>query len=112
MEELANQFKNLGHTVDLSFREHGVVVVKNFEIQVGPHAGIKIDVGIPARDFPFTPPAGLHLRPILVPNGQNNVNPSPLGHDWQYWSRRLTEWSLDRSARHIISYINKVLING
>lgn len=113
MQALAEQLRGLGFDVDLNFVQHQVVVINDYDIKVGRHAGKRIRVGIPANDFPFSAPAGLHISPQLAPNGSNNINPSPLGAEWQYWSRRLQDWKeSDRTARHVISYINKVLLNA
>jgi hypothetical protein len=113
MQVLAEQLRRLGFEVDLGFAQHNVVVINGYEVKIGRHSGRKIRVGIPAQDFPYTAPAGLHFSPHLGQNGVANVNPSPLGGDWQYWSRRLEEWKeSDRTARHVISYINKVLLNA
>jgi hypothetical protein len=110
MDELKSQLAALQYEIDESFSQHGVLVVKEFGVHAGRHAGKVIDVGIPCADFPYSAPAGIHIRPLLAPTGENNVSASPLGDEWQYWSRRLPDWSNDRSARHIISYINKVLL--
>lgn len=113
MQALAEQLRALGFAVDLSFAQHQVVVVNDYDVNLGRHAGKRIRVGIPANDFPFTAPAGLHISPLLAPNGVHNINASPLGADWQYWSRRLQDWKeSDRTARHVISYINKVLLHA
>src|ERR1700676_2048575 len=112
MELLAKEFESLGYHVDRSYSTQGIVVLKAYRIAVGSHAGKMIDVGVPAQDFPFTPPAGIHVSPNLVANGTNNIGPSPLGGSWQYWSRRLTDWTTNRSAKHIVSYINKVLADA
>jgi hypothetical protein len=112
MDELKRQLEEIGFAVDESFRQQGVMVIKDFGVFVGRHASKVIDVGISCPDFPFSAPAGIHLKPVLAPNGANNIQASPLGTDWQYWSRRLPDWETDRSARHIISYINKVLLNA
>ena len=113
MQVLTEQLKQLGHVVDLGFAQHNVVVINDYEVRVGKHAGKRIRVGIPANDFPYTAPAGLHISPLLAQNGNQNISASPLGADWQYWSRRLEEWKeSDRTARHVISYINKVLLNA
>jgi hypothetical protein len=88
MELLAKEFEALGYQVDRSRSQHGVVVLKAFCLAVGSHAGKTIDVGVSGQDFPFTPPAGIHVTPSLVANGVNNIGPSPLGGSWQYWSWR------------------------
>src|SRR5215831_13228818 len=101
MRKLAEQLRVLGFAVDESFAPHNVLVINSFEVKVGKHAGRQIRVGIPAHDFPFTAPAGLHISPLLAPNGVNNISASPLGVEWQYWSRRLLDWKeSDRTARH------------
>jgi hypothetical protein len=112
MDELMKQLAALHYAVDESYRQHGVLVIKDFGVFAGRHKGKVIDVGLSCNDFPASAPAGIHVRPLLVVTGPNNVNPSPLGPEWQYWSRRLPDWATDRTARHIISYINKVLLNG
>lgn len=113
MDELAKQLTELGFEIDMGFAQHHVVVINRYTVRIGPFSGEQIRVGIPAKDFPFTAPAGVHIAPPLVPTGRNNVNCSPLGTDWQYWSRRLDDWKgSDRTARHIISYINKVLLHA
>jgi len=113
MQVLVEQLQQLGFDVDLSFAQHNVVVINNYEIRVGRHSGKRVRVGIPGQDFPFAAPAGLHFSPHLAANGVANVSQSPLGADWQYWSRRLQDWKeSDRNARHVISYINRVVLNG
>ena len=112
MEQLAKEFESLGYDVDRSYSQHGVVVLKTFRITLGSHAGKTIDVGVSGQDFPFTPPAGIHVNPVLAANGVNNISASPLGGNWQYWSRRLTDWTTNRTAKHIISYINKVFADA
>ena len=112
MEQLAKEFESLGDEVDRSHSLQGVVVVKAFCISLGSHAGKTIDVGVSGQDFPFTPPAGIHVSPVLAPNGINNISQSPLGSNWQYWSRRLTDWTTNRTAKHIVSYINKVFADA
>jgi len=112
LEQLARELEELGYVADLSFRQQGVVAIKEFKVEAGRFAGQTVAVGIPAADYPMTPPAGIHLCPGLAPVGQNNITQSPLGPGWHYWSRRLTDWKADRSARHVISYVNKVLLDA
>jgi hypothetical protein len=111
MDRLEQQLNEIGFKTH-RIREHNILVIEDYVIRVGPHASKTVRLGLSAGDFPFTPPAGIHVCPKLRPDGQNNINTSPLGSEWQYWSRRLPDWGKDRSARHIISYINKVFLNG
>ena len=112
MEALAKEFELLGYSVDRSFAEQGVVVIIGFVVGAGPYAGKTIDVGVHGKDFPFTAPSGIHVRPMIAPVGQRNISNSPLGANWEYWSRQLPNWSTERTAKHIISYINKVLLDA
>ena len=112
MDELIGQLEALGYTVDQSFRSQGFVVIRDFVINAGRDAGRTVDIGILGRDFPFTPPAGIHIRPILDPPAERGDQGSPLGNEWCYWSRRIPEWDKNRSAHNIISYINKVFLNA
>lgn len=112
MDALVGALRELGYEVDESFRQQGVAVIKGYPVQAGRHAGQVRDIGVPCPDFPYSAPAGLHISPPLPLNGHSNVSQSPLGAGWQYWSRRLTDWAADRSARHVISYINKVLLDA
>jgi len=111
MDELERQLNGIGFKTN-RIPEHKILVIEDYVIGAGPHASKTVRLGLSAGDFPFTPPAGIHVSPKLRPDGQNNINASPLGNEWQYWSRRLPDWSTDRSARHIIAYINKVFLNG
>lgn len=112
LDALAAEFEKMGYTVDLSRRELGILVIPSFSVEVGRHTGMRVDVGVPAADYPFSAPACIHVRPGLPYSGPNNIVASALGPDWQYWSRRLSEWSADRSARHIISYINRIFLDA
>jgi hypothetical protein len=111
MDELERQLNLIGLRTT-RIPDHQILVIEDYVIEAGSHASKTVRVGLRAGDFPFTPPAGIHVSPKLRPDGQNSINPSPLGNEWQYWSRRLPDWSKDRSARHIIAYINKVFLNG
>ena len=112
MEALAAEFEKLGYRVIRSYSQHNVVVLSEFTIYTGTHSGKIVEVGVTGRDFPFAAPAGIHVRPALAPNGSNNISASPLGGDWQYWSRRLDDWASNRNARHIVSYIHKVFADA
>lgn len=109
MDELAQQLELLGYTVNLGYRDKGVLVIKNFQIEAGRDAGKIVDVGFPANGYPDTPPSAVHIRPILDPPARGAVQPQcPLGTDWVYWSRTIADWPLDRSAKRIIRWLHSV----
>jgi len=111
MDDLIAQLKALGFDSHSEHTQHGVVTIPAFNIELGPYAGRTIALAFAGNDFPKTPPAGLHVQPHLRPLNVKNVSQSPIGPDWQYWSRRLPDWQLDRSGRHIMSYVRKVLLD-
>lgn len=80
-------------------------VIFDYTIEVGSRAGqhVKIGLQIPA-DWPLTPPPGPHVSPKLGhPHGA--VSKSPLGADWEYWSRPTQNWPVDRSARAYLRHL-------
>jgi hypothetical protein len=79
----------------------------------------KIDLGIQAPpDFPRTVASAIHVRaqPQLfdaadsIPNVRN-ITTSVLGPEWRYWSHNFG-WSEERSARRLISQVNRIFANA
>lgn len=103
-------FRGMGLEVDAEPRVNGIII-KNYPIPAGRHAGRVVDLAL-GVDLPVTPPAGLHVRAPLGTIGVNGVNPSPLGGDWQYWSRRHGSWRSSRSEHSVLAYINRILADA
>ncbi len=88
------------------------VVIDPYTVEVGPHAGEHIGLAFPTPpDFPITPPGGIHVKPHLIPSGTRNTGASPLGPDWQYWSRPIANWRQDRSVARLLSHVNRLMID-
>lgn len=86
------------------------VVIDGYRIEMGQHAGKDIALAIPAvPDYPTTPPGGIHVKPHLIQVGTRNVHPSPLGTEWQYWSRPIPNWRADRSLARLLSHVNRLM---
>lgn len=89
--------------------------IKQYPIGAGSHAGDKVDIAV-TIDFPLTPPVGIHVRAsygkLGVNDGKNNVQASPLGEGWRYFSRRYERWNAHCDARSVIAYINTVLFDA
>ena len=65
------------------------LVIRIAEIPGGSLAGRSCEVAVlRSREVPWVPQAALHVRPALLPMGQSNTQASPVGPEWQYWSRR------------------------
>lgn len=77
----------------------------SYTIEVGNRAGQQVRVGLQIpKDWPLSPPPGPHVSPrIGHPHGA--VSGSPLGADWEYWSRPAQNWAADRSMRAYLRHL-------
>jgi len=72
-----------------------------YEIPCGRFQGRKVIMALQVNDtFPMSPPPGPHFKEKLLPvTGHRGTHPygaihnSPLGAEWQYWSRPFNEWN-------------------
>lgn len=68
---------------------------------------VKVDVAIAkVGGSPWVPPPALQLRPHLIAMGQLNCQPSPLGDEWQYASRR---FDLVPTPKTLLAHVYTVL---
>ena len=111
----------LGHSASLlaAPNQSLFVVLSPFIVPSGRFAERSIDMALQATpDFPRTVASAIHVRatPQLfdfgdtVPNVRN-ITTSVLGPEWRYWSHNFG-WSEERSARRLISQINRIFENG
>lgn len=114
--DFVNQLQALGYEVQelapdfLSFE---------YEIPVGKFIGQKVTLALQVNDsFPMNPPPGPHFKPHLLPvSGGGGTHPfgaiheSPLGSQWQYWSRPFTNhWNTtDKTVKNYLSHIKNLL---
>lgn len=114
-EEFIQGFVALGYKLELKADDF---VVFEYVVPVGKFAGQKIRLGLQIKgDAPIIPPPGPHVSPHLlplhpradIPHPSGGVHSSPLGPDWQYWSRPIQRWKEgDRSARQYMAHINNL----
>jgi hypothetical protein len=103
--------ERLGYTVEpIDGADGPYLAIRDIAITTGALAGRTCDVAIRRdRTLPYIPPAAIHTRPALVPMGTLNTQASPVGADWQYWSRRF-----DRAVTpvnlwaHILTVLSEV----
>jgi hypothetical protein len=108
------EFQDFLMEVQASFADarvaNGDLVVFQYEIPVGGHLGDSVRLGL-ARvgDWPLSCPPGPHISPRLGhPDG--NVHASPLGDDWEYWSRPFPGWAdTDRTFRTYMAHVRALL---
>ena len=107
---LVAELNKLGLQASIETKVPGFLL-SGFEVQVGPHRGDVIDVAV-AIDFPLTPPVGIHARAEYGTVGSNNISASTqMGDGWRYFSRRYEAWTASCTARDVLSYINRVLLD-
>lgn len=94
-------------------------VIANFVIPCGRFVDRKVDLGLQATpDFPRTVASAIHVRaqPQLFEAGDSipnvrNITTSALGPEWRYWSHNFG-WNEERSARRLISQVNRIFANA
>lgn len=97
----------LGGEVVVATNSSRFIVARGYRITKGSLAGRQCDVGLQWSDAnPYVPAPAIHTRPALVPMGTRNTQASPLGQDWQYWSRRMT---VQPTPKAIITHIATIL---
>ena len=88
--------------------EQNGIAVFDYTIEVGTLAGKQVRIGLQIPgDWPLTPPPGPHVSPRLGHPGEA-VGGSPLGDDWEYWSRPANLWPSDRSMRAYLRHLRKL----
>lgn len=112
---LEEYVRGLGHTVEAAQDPNGTpyLVVRNVTITTGSLAGRSCDVALArCQTIPYMCPPAVHTRPALVPMdmaGPLRTQPSPLGADWQYWSRRFDRSpSPQRVWAHVLTVLGEV----
>lgn len=84
----------------------GDLVVFHYEVPVGGRVGERIRLAL-ARvpDWPLSCPPGPHVSPRLG-HPAGNVHASPLGPDWEYWSRPFPGWATsERTFRTYMAHV-------
>ena len=94
-EDLETHLRGIGHVVEQVTGNDGApyIVIRGYHITRGSLAGKTCDVAIQrSSSVPFVVPPAIHTRPALVSMDMTNplrTQQSPIGPDWQYWSRVL-----------------------
>src|ERR1700730_15114774 len=111
--DFIGQLRELGYKVD--DRGNGTVTFGHV-IPAAVFVGREIRPGVQAgEDFPLNPPSGPHVSPFLRPLVAGGTHPtggimdSPLGGEWQYWSRPFVGWNAtNRTVRAYMAHIRNL----
>ncbi|HEX4438408.1 MAG TPA: hypothetical protein VH061_16620 [Solirubrobacteraceae bacterium] len=93
-DELEEYLAGIGFRVEIATGadEQAYAVVLGVPITTGGLCGKKCDVGIlRTESSPYVMASAIQTRPALVRMDSSEplgTQPSPLGTEWQYWSRR------------------------
>jgi len=91
IDEFETYVAGLGHVVEPLAGADGqtYTVIRSVRDPAGALAARTCDVAILRNgSVPYIPPSAIHTRPALVPMGTLATQPSAIGPEWQYWSRR------------------------
>lgn len=113
--DLVAFLRGLGLTVETAqdVNGHPYTVVRQVTITAGSLAGSVCDVALArCQSVPYMVAPAIHTRPALVPmdmSGPLRTQASPLGRDWQYWSRRFDRPPTpQRVWAHILTILGEV----
>lgn len=114
--DFVNQLQALGYNVQVLDNNF---LIFEYEIPIGKFSGQQVSIGFQFDgSYPMNPPAGgPHFKPLLLPKtGGGGCHPfgaihdSPLGSEWEYWSRPFRDWNrTDKSAKVFMAHIKHLL---
>ncbi len=114
-DDLVAYLRGLGYRVEAAqdANGHPYTVIRQVTITVGSLANRTCDVALArCQSLPYLVAPAIHTRPALVPmdmNGPLRTQASPLGPDWQYWSRRFDRPPTpQRVWAHILTVLGEV----
>ncbi len=114
-DDFAAFVRGLGFTVEAAHDSNGhpYTVVRQVTLPAGSLAGRTCDIALArCQSVPYIVAPAIHTRPALVPmdmNGPLRTQASPLGPDWQYWSRRFDRPPApQRVWAHILTILGEV----
>jgi hypothetical protein len=113
-QDFIQELQALGYEV----REPAIDFVSvEFIIPVGKFYNQKVSMALQVDGtFPMNPPPGPHFNPHLLPiTGGGGAHPygaihaSPLGNEWQYWSRPFKDWNrTDKTVKTYMAHIKNL----
>lgn len=116
-ERLKSDLETLGFHVAILNGSDGQPygIISGFEIPTGRFGGRIIDLGIMAvANYPQGVASAIQIRadPQLLEktdsqSGVRNIQDSPLGAEWRYWSKNFS-WVGEKTTRRLISQINRI----
>jgi hypothetical protein len=110
-DEFERHLASTGHALEpAKGGEDSFLIIKAVAVPTGSRAGKACDVGIlRSTANPWVPQAAVHVRPHLVKMGQASSQASPLGAEWQYFSRRFDKVPTPKAfLAHILTVLGEL----
>lgn len=113
--DFITQLKALGYNVQESCPNF---ISFEYEIPLGKFQGQNVQIAFQMDEsYPINCPGGPHFKPLLLPiTGGGGCHPfgaihaSPLGNEWQYWSRPFKDWGrTEKTAKIYLAHIKNLL---
>lgn len=109
-EEIISYLKSLNwsiHTIQGQQDHKQYAWIRDYEIQLGGLQNKKCDIAFEhVTNIPYVFPSAIHTRPHLLPMSTQDrtiaTQKSPIGPEWQYWSRRLDK---PHTPKNIVTHI-------
>jgi hypothetical protein len=88
-----------------------VYIINDYIVPNGLNQGKHISIGFPIPpDYPSTAPYGIHVNATGLEGNLTNINPSPLGGNWKFWSKRMGNWVPGRrNSQYYFDFANRLL---
>jgi hypothetical protein len=111
-EDLQAYLQRVGLGGDIIVASNGgrYVVARDFLITKGTLVGTRCDVAVQwSAATPYVAAPAIHTKPALVAMGTKNTQTSPIGPEWQYWSRRMVASPTPQAVvAHIATILGEV----
>jgi hypothetical protein len=114
-DDFTRYLRGLGFTVEATQDGNGqaYTVIRKVRLTTGSLAGKSCDIALArCMSTPYIVAPAIHTRPALVPmdmQGPLRTQQSPLGPEWQYWSRRFDHSPTPQQVwAHILTILGEV----
>ena len=109
IERVRSELKSLNYETTVREASQGTTVIFGYTIEVGSHAGEKVQVGISFQepDYPQYPPHWIHVSPPIDDQmgGSTNRYKDEKGDEWLAMSRPPGEMWDKLPTKHMRPYI-------
>lgn len=120
-DRLALEFTEIGFAVEKTAGSDGqnFIVIRDYEVPLGRFAGEVIGLAFAALpNYPQAVAPSIHVSSqgeigkLESSPSKRNVQPSPLGESWHYWSHTFFSCDGEYGARNLMSQVNRIFLDA